>query len=279
MRSSGTPPVAAPIDHDWKSQKLRLMTPRRLWVVAHICAGLAALSVQHSSVAAPFDYSPDSLDSQCQGQGRTPDARIEACDRIIASGGGTQLSAAEALNLRGNHLSTKHEYDRAIEDYNRSIQLDPRHTTAFFNRGLAYVAIGDADQAMRDFDEQIRLQRRYISAFYQRGMIWAQRQKFDLAIGDFDEVIRLYHSFGDEVCCRGTLRMALYRRGRARLGMRDYDRAIDDFSQAIAIAPPFADLHESRGEAHLLKGNYVRAFIDKAIAVVLRRRGNEFKER
>jgi tetratricopeptide (TPR) repeat protein len=250
------------------------MTPKRLWVLAQICARLAALSAEHSTVAAPHKYS---LDWQCQGQGRTPDELIEACDRLIASGGGALFSAAQAFAFRANHFAANHQYDRAIEDYSRSIQLDPRVHAAFFNRGLAYVAIGDDDRAMQDFDEQIRLQRDYDSAYRQRGLIWARRQKFDLAIREFDVAVRLYQSSSDHIW--GALMGALYLRAHARLGMRDYDRAIDDFSQAIAAAPSFADPYEGRSEAHRLKGNYIRAFVDKLVAAVLTRWGRKFKTR
>jgi tetratricopeptide (TPR) repeat protein len=265
-------PVGVPIDHERKVRKSQLMVAKQLWVFVQICAGLATLSAQRSTVAEPHK---DSLDWQCQGQGRTPDELIEACDRLIASGGGALFPVAQAFALRANHFAAKHEYDRAIEDYSRSIQLDPRIHAAFFNRGLAYVAIGDDDRAMQDFDEQIRLQRDYDSAYRQRGLIWARRQKFDLAIREFDVAVRLSQSSSDRIGGVG----ALYLRGQARLGMRDYDRAIDDLSQAIAIAPSFADPYKGRSEAHRFKGNYIRAFVDKAVAAVLTRWGNKFKTR
>jgi tetratricopeptide (TPR) repeat protein len=235
---------------DLQVLRSRRGTPKRVWVLARVCAGLAALSAQPSALAA----SPDSsIDFRCQGGGRAADEMIDACDRVIASGGGTRLSTAQALMDRANHLATKHEYDKAIEDYNRSIALGSGGTTAaFFNRGLAYVAKGDDAQAIQDFDEQIRRTPSYDEAFYQRGMIWMRRRQFDAAICDFDAVISFYDSFADKYGYRGNLVKALYRRGQARLGIRDLGGAIDDFGRAVKIEPWIADFHAI---AHWLKGD------------------------
>ena len=39
---------------------------------------------------------------------------------------------------RGNAYHHKGEYDRAIEDYNEAIRLNPKDADAYYNRGYAY---------------------------------------------------------------------------------------------------------------------------------------------
>jgi tetratricopeptide (TPR) repeat protein len=239
--------------------------------LALVGAGLAPIVF---AAKLPPDYP---LAFRCQGQG-TPAERIVACDRIIAAGGVSLLTPAQAYGLRADALAEMNQYTDAIADYDRAIALDPRDPTAHFNRGLAYAALGDDAHAVADFDEQIRLQPQYYDAFYHRGLIWTRKHEFDLAIRDFDEVIRLYHSFGDEVCCRYTLMTALYRRGLARLDRGDLDRAIDDFSGAIAINPT-ADFYASRSEAYDRAGDHAAALKDTMMATALAGRGYTYKER
>ncbi len=43
------------------------------------------------------------------------------------------------------------EYNKAIEDYNEAIRLDPKDASYFFKRGLAKQKIGEPDQAEKDF--------------------------------------------------------------------------------------------------------------------------------
>ena len=49
------------------------------------------------------------------------------------------------------------EYDRAIQDYDQAIRLNPNYASAFNNRGLAYVNKGDNDRAIQDYDQAIKL--------------------------------------------------------------------------------------------------------------------------
>jgi len=45
----------------------------------------------------------------------------------------------------------KEEYDRAIEDFNKAILLNPNYVTAYFNRGRANELAGNAKKAIRDY--------------------------------------------------------------------------------------------------------------------------------
>ena len=49
------------------------------------------------------------------------------------------------------------DYDRAIEDYNRAIDLNPDHADAYSNRGLVCEIKGDYDRAIEDYNKAIEL--------------------------------------------------------------------------------------------------------------------------
>src|SRR5262249_22419075 len=49
------------------------------------------------------------------------------------------------------------QYDRALADYDRAIELDPNEAIPLNNRGSAYYQIGQADRAMDDFNAAIKL--------------------------------------------------------------------------------------------------------------------------
>ena len=54
-------------------------------------------------------------------------------------------------------LRNKGDYDRAIADYDRAIQLKPDYADAYVGRGVAYGEKGDYDRAIADFDRAIQL--------------------------------------------------------------------------------------------------------------------------
>jgi Flp pilus assembly protein TadD len=49
------------------------------------------------------------------------------------------------------------DLDAAIADYTEAIRLDPRDSTAYRHRGLAYEAKGDGEHASADYNMVIQL--------------------------------------------------------------------------------------------------------------------------
>ena len=51
----------------------------------------------------------------------------------------------------------KTDYDRAIADYNRAIEIDPKYARAYGNRGLAYYKKTDYDRAIADYKRSVAI--------------------------------------------------------------------------------------------------------------------------
>ena len=77
-----------------------------------------------------------------------PDLSISRCTAMIQSGHETQQNLAVAFSDRGIAYARKGQYDRAIEDLDQAIRLNPNYAAAFNNRGSAYSAKGDLDRAI-----------------------------------------------------------------------------------------------------------------------------------
>jgi tetratricopeptide (TPR) repeat protein len=60
---------------------------------------------------------------------------------------------AGAYTNRGDAYNHKGQYDRAIEDYNKAIQLNPNLAVAYNNRGVAYADKGQYGKAISDFQK------------------------------------------------------------------------------------------------------------------------------
>src|SRR5437899_5470453 len=111
-------------------------------------------------------------------EGVTPEQKLESCSAVIKSGG---QGLVAAFNNRGNaHLSNRN-YDRAIDDYNEAIRLDPKYAMGFTNRGLAYLRKGRIDRAIEDLDQALRLNPKYALAFVNRALAYQEK-----ALWDFD---------------------------------------------------------------------------------------------
>ena len=49
------------------------------------------------------------------------------------------------------------QHQRAIQDYDQAIRLNPRYAEAYNNRGIAYKNLGQHQRAIQDYDEAIRI--------------------------------------------------------------------------------------------------------------------------
>ncbi|MBZ0288311.1 MAG: tetratricopeptide repeat protein [Anaerolineae bacterium] len=94
-----------------------------------------------------------------------------------------------AYMIRGAAYVRRQEYDRAIQDYTRAIQLQPDLLGAYNNRGIVYAAILDYDRAERDFDQVLELDPQSILGLNNRAVLHAVRGDYDSAISLLQKAI------------------------------------------------------------------------------------------
>ena len=74
----------------------------------------------------------------CSGKNAaTADQQIGGCTALIQTGKFTGKTLALIFSNRGAAYKTKGQYDRAIQDYDQAIKLNPNYARAFSNRSLA----------------------------------------------------------------------------------------------------------------------------------------------
>ena len=78
------------------------------------------------------------------------------------------------------------DYNRAIQDFNRSITLNPSYVQAYLDRGIAYSNKGDYDSAIQDFSQTIKLTPLNAIAYGNRGVAYSSKGDYDRAIEDFN---------------------------------------------------------------------------------------------
>jgi tetratricopeptide (TPR) repeat protein len=88
---------------------------------------------------------------------KDPDRAIRGCTAIIEHGNETPNIFATAFANRGVAYARKKDYDRAIADYTRAIEIDPRDAKTYNNRGLAYSIKGDYQRAISDLTAAVEL--------------------------------------------------------------------------------------------------------------------------
>ena len=78
---------------------------------------------------------------------------------------------ARARVARGTTLALAERYDRAMEDFNAAIELDPDDPEAFNGRAYVHFRRGDLASAVADYDRAIALNPRNAEALFGRGAL------------------------------------------------------------------------------------------------------------
>jgi tetratricopeptide (TPR) repeat protein len=144
--------------------------------------------------------------------------------------------ALEHFN-QGVKFGIAEDFDKATEEFEKAIDLNPLFAEAFLYKGLAEIEKQNYDQAVKDLTITIELDPGFSDqAHYFRGLARYMQGGYEQAIDDLSIAIRLSPDY-----------VSFYQRGKANLMLNEYRRALQDFDIALR-------LHEDFHEAHLYRG-------------------------
>ncbi|MBU90461.1 hypothetical protein CMO94_02870 [Candidatus Woesearchaeota archaeon] len=170
------------------------------------------------------------------------------------------LTRSEALAIAYNQVgigfTQLREDEKAFDNYDQAIKLNPKFPEAYRNRGCNWFEKGNPDKAMEDLNVAIDLNPNFAVVYQLRGIIWHTKEDYETAIEEFNESIRLNPEDPDTFMNRGN---SLFMLG-------DIDRAIRDYDKTIEIAPKYHLAYHNRGLAWRKKGNMLKADLDFAMA-------------
>lgn len=134
--------------------------------------------------------------------------------------------AVEFYIRRGNALYNNKDYDSAIADYNKALEINPNDALALYNRGFIWVANQEYDNAIKDYDKVIEIDPSYISAYVIKASVLKVIGKYNEALENYNKAIEIYPSFAN----------AYYNRGLALKEQNvDLDRSKQDFQKYLEL--------------------------------------------
>ena len=97
----------------------------------------------------------------------------------------------KAYNHCGLAYHEKGEYNLAIRNYNKAIELNPEFTEAYNNRGITFDEMAEYYRAIRNYNKAIELNPEFAEAYNNRGITYHEMGEYDLAIKDYNKAIEL----------------------------------------------------------------------------------------
>lgn len=132
------------------------------------------------------------------------------------------FTEAEKASNEGIRKSQEGLYGEAIEEFNRSIELDPNNPIPYYMRGYVYARLAMYREAILDFNKAIELDPDDSDAFYNRGNMYRQLGKNESAIADYTRAIELNSANSSYFHNRGLL---LGEMGRINESIKDLREA------------------------------------------------------
>jgi len=160
---------------------------------------------------------------------------------------------------RGVIFDKAGQFDKAIESYGKAVQSNPGDYKAYFNRGLLFDRMGNIPEAIEDFQRATRLNANDPRVHNNLGILYSKARMYDRSIAALNNAIALEP--GNPVTYNN--------RGLSYTYSGQYNKAIEDFSKAILLDHNYASAYFNRGDAYLRLGNKERAISDFQIACTL----------
>lgn len=151
-------------------------------------------------------------------------------------------------NIYNNHFR---DYDAAIADYNKTLELNPKFSWPYLNRAIALGRLKRWDEAIVDYGRALEIDQNYASAYNGRAWSYCQIGKFEEAVVDADRAIKLKPNEANFYDTRAA----------AYIGLKRYDDALADLNTAIKLSPE-GWLYKNRAELYRLMGNEAKAKAD-----------------
>jgi len=134
---------------------------------------------------------------------------------------------ASVLNSRGIAQERLDNLERAEEDYNAAVEVNPKYANAYNNLGNIKFKSGDCFGAIKDYSKAIQLNSAFVEAHCNRGIAKESLEDYRGALEDYDKAIVINSDYVDAYCRRGLLKQTL----------ADYHGAEVDFDKVIELNP------------------------------------------
>lgn len=132
----------------------------------------------------------------------------------------------------GIELVYKGEFEKAIENFTKSIELKNDWEIPYFYRAVSYQALEEFDNAMIDYSKALSINDRMTDAYYNKAKIALSRKDIpnpdiNKAIEDLNKALELDEKFVD----------ALFAMAAAYKKLEDYHKALEYLEKLLEIEP------------------------------------------
>ena len=204
--------------------------------------------------------------------------------------------AEVAYKNRGNHYARiLGEYELAIKDYNKCLEINPLNATVLSNRGNVYGLLKDYKSSIKDYTLALKIENNNLEARINRGITYTLNQEYNNAITDFEfaksldsknELIDANLAFAflnnkeyqksidlyQSLIYRNNQNPDYYfKQGVGFFNIQNFGKSAEAFTKTINLNSNFENAFLYRAQAYKMKGEINLALQD---AMMAKKQGN-----
>jgi len=156
------------------------------------------------------------------------------------------------FNNRGFSYRLKHDYPRALADFDEALRLNPNYVLSLRSRAYTRQMLGDSDGAIADASASLHLEPKSSWAHVIRGDAHFDRCDYERAVDDYTAALTIDPKY-----------LYAYRqRAAAMMRLGQTNRAVLDYSEVLRLQPDDHLAYLGRGDAYRYRGDLPRAIQD-----------------
>jgi superkiller protein 3 len=141
------------------------------------------------------------------------------------------------------------EYDKAIDFYNNALEIEPDNKTALNNKGYAMEMKGQIEEAIEMYKKSLDVDPNYDMPLVNLTKIYIDRKDYQAAIEVYKNALEV-----DSINTANWIDL-----GRAYRFMEKYDKAIEAYNEALRLVPSNKIVHNNIGYVYFVQKEYGKA--------------------
>jgi tetratricopeptide (TPR) repeat protein len=154
-------------------------------------------------------------------------------------GGNDRTLASDVLNHFNSGVAfyDQKEFSKAIQAYQKVIELEPAYVEAYNNLGIIYQEIGNFDKALEVYHKAIDINRRYEKTFNNLGILYFLNERYEESIEAFQKALAINpYNIESHI----NLGILFKKQGQV-------DQAIGSYQKALSLNPLHGETHYNMG--------------------------------
>ncbi len=145
------------------------------------------------------------------------------------------------------------DFDKAIADFSKSIEIKPDFKGGYADRALAYELMKNYPKAIEDYTLTIKHTNTVRDWYFNhRAKCYIQLKQYDKAVKDFDQALKVKPASYE----------AIHGRAQMYMFLKKPELALLDYTRLLKVHPDDPDAHLKRGDIYFSRGENAKALDD-----------------